>query len=146
MRRNGILITMMALVAITSGCGGSGDDGGLPTTATSVSVDIMSGLENPGWSITRDEANELTHLLSELDVESPPTEDLEPGLGFRGFVVDELAVEIDGEPTSVRVLADRIEVGDPAESALIDPTGSVYSKLKTFARGNVEESVLKDLP
>lgn len=39
-----------------------------------------------------------------------------------------------------------MEIGDPAEVILADPDGTAYARLKTFAEGEVDASLLAVLP
>jgi hypothetical protein len=54
-------------------------------TDTQVELDIYSGLPNPRWQLTADEATELESRLVDLPASARPIPDGK--LGYRGFVV-----------------------------------------------------------
>lgn len=52
-----------------------------------VELDVFSGRPNPQWTLTEQEAGRVEEMLRDLPPAEPGRAAMEPGLGYRGFLV-----------------------------------------------------------
>ena len=72
-----LLLLLLLVVACSSGIR-------IDESNTEVEIDVFSGLPNPRWQLTREEARELQRKLNDLPRDSGA---LRETLGYRGFVI-----------------------------------------------------------
>ncbi len=115
-----------------------------------VTLDIFSGLPNPSWTLSADDASELVSRLAGKTL--PAAEAVSECLGFRGYIIsastddDETAAKA-GLPETFRVAAGTLESFiQPPEQELpalaSDEAADASQWLLTTAGGHVDDELL----
>ena len=150
-------VVRLALVpimfVIVAGCGSAGGtdvatgpDRG-ETVPLKVVVDVMSGVPNPGWSLTSSDSTTVSQLVDELAEGGRAPKQAVPDLGFRGFVLT-------GEPSALGSY-DRLTVlgteviatkGTDRDVVLRDPDLALYAALRSMAQDHLAANVFTVIP
>jgi hypothetical protein len=114
-----------------------------------VIVDIMSGVPNPTWSLTADDAAQVADIVGDLADQGTvtgPAVDLQ--LGFRGFVLHGLDLSSFGTYNEVRVLGDTVIVsGGAGDSTVLgDPDRLLYTVLRDSAKQHIDSTIFSQIP
>lgn len=153
MRKVAVTLLPLALLALAA----CGTDGAPDATEPSdvdvevtdleieVVVDVMSGVPNPSWTVTGDEARELVAMIDDLPEDGTSDGPDDQALGFRGFVLR--GVALDGHD-QVRVLGTEIIAsdGDDVGPVLVDDGHAAYTVLRTMSEEHLDENVMQAIP
>ena len=96
-----------------------------------VELEIYSGRPNHDWTLTPAEATELAHRLVGVPPGVPRRD--EPGLGYRGFAVDNPRGEAD-LPTTLRVYDGLLTIVEHGHVATYQDTNGIEAWLLDLAR------------
>jgi hypothetical protein len=98
-----------------------------------VELDMFSGRTNPRWTLGRAEAIALADRLRNLPLRSDTQRTEPPGLGYRGFVVHNDALEF-GLPRQLRVYRGITDLTTTGEAAQYDDAHGAEMFLSEQAR------------
>jgi hypothetical protein len=121
------LVAVLVSLALAAGCGRAPQGGIVSMT---VELDVYSGRPNPTWTLSADEAVEITGLLENLPSAAAAGEE---GLGYRGFVLRRTA-PAGAEPEIVRVNAGVVTRRRGDRTAHFADTRGVEERLLQQAR------------
>src|ERR1017187_7712874 len=103
-----------------------------------VTTDMYSGVPNPAWELTDDQATQLKTLLSEA---RKPTELRSPAgfglLGYRGFLISAHGEE--ALPGRSRVFDGVLDIGEPEQQNYVDHDSKVEQFLLSTAGPALEK-------
>jgi hypothetical protein len=105
-------------------------------TIVSVVLEAFSGLANPTWQLSPQDASRLQESVSRLAEQRAVEQPHIPDLGYRGLVIEGLDVQ--GKPAKVRVYRRWVIVGGDADArAYQDRDNSLEMWLVELGRAQV---------
>jgi hypothetical protein len=106
------------------------------TTIVSVLLEAFSGLTNPTWQLSPQDATRLQESVSRLVEQRVVATPHIPDLGYRGLVIQGL--EVEGKPAEVRVFRRWVIVGGESDArAYQDKDNSLETWLVDLGRAQL---------
>ncbi|MCL3859469.1 hypothetical protein [Actinotalea sp. K2] len=133
-------VGLAVLAFLFAGCSATHGDGRPPTT---VEVDVFSGRENPRWTMTDPEIDELVEAIQRLGEPSAGALPDDAGLGFRGFLVHDVVLTDAAGPVELTVVDGAVIRTSGEPETWSDPGSSVHSLLLDDARDHLDAAGLR---
>ena len=145
----GVGIVLVPLVVLTLAACGSADGTGVVTgedLTIEVVVDVMSGVPNPTFTVSGEEAAALAEMVDALPSDGQVDPAAAFDLGFRGFVLRGLDLPADADQVRVRGADVIVSRGDAIGTLRTDQDRAIYTMLRGMSEAHLDQNVLQAIP